>query len=123
MIDGVAPSVLIVDDDPDFRRLVRSMLLLIGFTVIGEAGSVSAALPAAAEMRPDAVLVDVGLPDGDGIDLARQLTALPWGPRVILTSSDPDMVDGREEPDGYLIFLPKEDLPTAPLLQLMGPVA
>jgi CheY-like chemotaxis protein len=116
----VAPSVLIVDDDPDFRRLVRSMLVVIGFTVIGEAESVGTALPAAVALRPDAALVDIGLPDGDGIELARALLALPWPPRVILTSSDPGMVDGRDEIDGYLLFLPKEDLPTAPLLQLMG---
>jgi DNA-binding response OmpR family regulator len=120
MIGQVAPSVLIVDDDPDFRRLVRSMLLVSGFSVIGEAECVSAALHAAAKLRPDAALVDIGLPDGDGIDLACELAALPWAPRVILTSSDPGMVDGRDDLEGYLLFLPKEDLPTAPLLQLMG---
>jgi CheY-like chemotaxis protein len=117
---SVARSVLIVDDDPDFRRLVRTMLAVSGLTVIGEAQSISAALLAAAMLRPDAVLVDIGLPDGDGIDLGRALAAMPWAPRVILTSCNPWMVDGRDDLDGCLAFLPKEDLPNAPLLQLMG---
>jgi DNA-binding response OmpR family regulator len=120
MIGLVALSVLIVDDDPDFRRLIRSMLIVSGFRVIGEAECVSAALLAAAKLRPDAALVDIGLPDGDGIDLGLALAALPWAPRVILTSSDPGMVDGRDDLDGSVPFLPKEDLPAAPLQQLMG---
>jgi DNA-binding NarL/FixJ family response regulator len=116
----VALSVLIVDDDPDFRRLVRSLLSLSGFTVIGEAECVAAALLAAAKLQPDAALVDIGLPDGNGVDLGRALASLPWAPRVILTSSDPAMVEVCDGLDGYLPFLPKVDLASAQLLRLMG---
>jgi DNA-binding NarL/FixJ family response regulator len=56
--------------------------------VVGEADSVAAAREAAARLEPSAVLLDVELPDEDGITLARELAALPWRPRVVLTSID-----------------------------------
>src|SRR4051812_22939814 len=83
-------SVIVVDDDPAFRGLVVRMLARMGFEVVGQAGTVAEAERAAAELRPDAALVDVGLPDGNGLVLARTLAALPWRPRVVLTSTDPD---------------------------------
>ena len=72
---------------PTSARLAVRVLARMGLAVVGEAGDVAAAAAAAAELRPDAALVDVGLPDGDGIELAQQLVALPWQPRVVLTSS------------------------------------
>ena len=84
-------SVLIVDDDPDFRLLARSLLVDCGLVVVGEADSVANALSRATELEPSAVLVDVGLPDGDGVTLAHQLAALPWRPQVVLTSVDADV--------------------------------
>jgi DNA-binding NarL/FixJ family response regulator len=54
-------------------------------TVVGEADSFSAALAAAERLEPSAVLVDVELPDGDGVALARELAAVPWHPLVSLT--------------------------------------
>ena len=75
-----AVSVLVVDDDAIFRALARRMLGDCGLAVVGEAETVAAGMAAASELRPDAALVDVGLPDGDGIALARELAALPWRP-------------------------------------------
>ena len=57
-------------------------------------------------------LVDVGLPDQDGVELARILAALPWSPRVVLTSTDRDALSGiasRDDADA-LAFMPKEEL-------------
>jgi CheY-like chemotaxis protein len=82
----MTPTVLVVDDDPEFRELAGRLLTSSGLTVVGEAGSIAAALAAASRLQPSSVLVDVELPDGDGIALARQLAALPWGPRIVLTS-------------------------------------
>jgi DNA-binding NarL/FixJ family response regulator len=59
--------------------------------VVGEAGSVAAALAADVRLEPSAVLVEVELPDRDGVPLARELAALPWRPRVVLTSIDGDI--------------------------------
>jgi CheY-like chemotaxis protein len=115
-------SVLIVDDDPAFRRLAARMLEALGLTVAGEAGDARAALAAAAALRPDAALVDVGLPDRDGIDLAGELAALPWSPRILLTSSDPEVgrLAARASDGRPLPFVAKEELPEAPLRQLLA---
>ena len=110
-----------VDDDPVFRSLARRTLAAEGLVVIGEAGSVAAALEAAHALRPDAVLLDIGLPDGDGVALARELTALPWHPRVVLISSDPDAASTDEVlASGAGAFVAKDDLPNAPLERLMA---
>ena len=113
----MTPTVLIVDDDPDFRRLARRMLSSSGVEVISEAASVGSARVAAIELRPDAALVDVCLPDGNGIELARELAGLAWSPRVVLTSSDAGIAG--DDVDNGIVFVAKADLPTAPLRQLM----
>ena len=114
-------NVLVVDDDAAFRSLARRLLIAFGFAPAGEADSVSAALAMADSLRPDAVLVDVGLPDGDGITLAGMLTALPWQPRVILTSSDADAATPDDvERSGAAAFVPKDQLPNAALHTLLG---
>jgi DNA-binding NarL/FixJ family response regulator len=112
--------VLVVDDDDGFRRLAREILDANGMSVIGEAGTMQAARHAAATLRPDAALVDVGLPDGNGIDLARELAALAWAPRIVLTSTDAGIVDGDTALTERVVFVPKADLPTTPLLRLLA---
>lgn len=114
-------SVLIVDDDPAFRGLARRLLVSVGMTVIGEVGSVSAAVAAALEAEPAAILVDVDLPDGNGIALARRLVGLPWQPRVVLTSIDADAATGDDvRRSGASAFVHKANLPNAPLARLLG---
>jgi DNA-binding NarL/FixJ family response regulator len=113
-------SVLVVDDDPAFRRLARRLLSAAGLGVVGEAGSVAAATAAAHDLRPDAALVDIGLPDGDGIALAGVLAALPWDLRVVLTSTDADAASPEDvRRSGAMRFVPKADLPNVPLLRLL----
>jgi CheY-like chemotaxis protein len=70
------------------------------------------ALLVAEHSRPDAVLVDIGLPDRAGADLGYQLSDLPWRPRVVLTSSDSEAFLAIEPRDGQreLAFVPKEEL-------------
>jgi DNA-binding NarL/FixJ family response regulator len=113
----MTPTVLIVDDDADFRRLARQMLSNSGVEVINEAATVGSARVAAAELRPDAALVDVCLPDGNGIDLARELAGLDWAPRIVLTSTDAGIVG--DAADNGIVFVAKADLPSAPLLALL----
>ena len=112
----VIASVLIVDDDPAFRSLAARMLDEAGLAVAGEAADARAAVAAAHALRPGAILVDVGLPDRSGIELARELLALPWHPRVLLTSADADAASGD---DASPRFVAKADLPGAPLLALL----
>jgi DNA-binding NarL/FixJ family response regulator len=114
-------SVLVVDDDPAFRRLAERILASFDLRVAGEAETVAAAVAAAGALRPESVLVDIGLPDGDGISLAGVLAALPWRPRIVLTSSDSDaatMSDVRRS--GAQAFVPKDQLPNAALRELFG---
>jgi DNA-binding NarL/FixJ family response regulator len=117
--------VLVVDDDSAFRVLAVQLLERAGLDVAGEADTARRALEAVLDLRPAAVLLDVGLPDGDGITLAQALTALPWRPRVVLTSSDadaagPDAVRGC----GAAAFIWKLDLTDVALRALFdGPGA
>jgi DNA-binding NarL/FixJ family response regulator len=121
MIATTSGSVLVVDDDPVFRSLARRTLVGDGLVVVGEADSVATAMVAARALRPDAVLVDVGLPDGDGVSLACELTALPWRPRVVLTSTDPDAASpDAVRASGAAAFVAKHDLPNAPLARLLS---
>ena len=110
-------AILVVDDDAAIRGLVVRILRSWGHTVIGEAGSVSQALALATTSTPDIVLVDIGLPDGDGFALTQQLLSLSQSLRVVLFSSDADQANIRAaERAGAIGFLPKDEL-TNPALQ------
>jgi DNA-binding NarL/FixJ family response regulator len=105
-------SVLLIDDDPAFRHLARRTLAGTSMTVVGEAEDAASGASAARDLKPDVMLVDVGLPDGDGITLAHELSALPWGPRIVLTSVDADAASPEEVVrSGAAGFVPKSDLP------------
>jgi DNA-binding NarL/FixJ family response regulator len=120
MIGAMPISVLLVDDDPAFRGVARRMLSAAGLNVVGEAGTVEDAAAAALDLKPEAALVDVGLPDGDGITLAGTLSNLPWRPRVLLTSTDPNAASATDvKASGASGFVPKEDLPDTPLLSFL----
>jgi DNA-binding NarL/FixJ family response regulator len=109
----VSRRILIVDDHPGFRASARRMLEAGGFEVVGEAGDGAAAVQAARDLSPDVVLLDVQLPDANGIDLAGTLTAN--GPAaVILTSSrPPDQLGPELTRSGARGFIPKDELSAA----------
>jgi DNA-binding NarL/FixJ family response regulator len=115
-------TVLIVDDDDSFRSLAARVVRAHGLTVVGEAGDVAEGVAAARRLRPDAALVDVGLPDGNGIALASELAGLPWSPRVVVVSSNGEFARAaRPGPNGtQLPFVIKEDLASSPLRALLG---
>jgi DNA-binding NarL/FixJ family response regulator len=115
-------AIMVVDDDPVFRSLAHRVIRAAGLDSGGEADSVATAMAMALATRPDAVVVDVGLPDGDGITLARELRALPWQPRVVLTSSDPDAANAADISwSGAGAFIAKHEFPNAPLERLLRP--
>jgi DNA-binding NarL/FixJ family response regulator len=108
----MSTSVLVIDDDATFRELAVRMLEGMGLSVIGEADTAASGVLAARELRPQAALVDVALPDGDGVTLAGELAALPWQPRIVLTSNDPAAVtDALARSSGAAAFIAKSDLP------------
>jgi DNA-binding NarL/FixJ family response regulator len=117
----MAGAVLVVDDDAAFRGLARRMLTAAGLSVAGEADTVAAARDAATALQPDAALIDIGLPDGSGATLAAELEAMPWHPRILLTSIDPDAASLiGERAMGASAFVPKNELPNAPLRELLA---
>lgn len=80
--------VLIVDDQPGFRRAARALLESRGYAVAGEADGLRAALDAVARLAPDAVLLDVCLGCECGFDVARALTCAAPALPVLLVSAD-----------------------------------
>ena len=81
---GVPQTVLIVDDHAGFRQAARALLEADGFDVIGESATGTDGIADAHRLRPDLVLLDMCLPDVDGIEVAGRLKG---GPLVVLTSS------------------------------------
>jgi DNA-binding NarL/FixJ family response regulator len=88
--DDGPKRIVVVDNDESFRALAARLLRARGYAVVGEAATVAEALELVHELRPDTVLADVSLPDGDGFALTRDLVALAQAPRVVLISGDED---------------------------------
>ncbi len=77
-------TVIVIEDEPQIRRFVRAALEGEGW-LVHEAGTVQAGLAAVATRKPDLVVLDLGLPDGDGLDLLRD--ARSWSPATIIVLS------------------------------------
>ena len=113
-------SVLVIDDDPGFRALAVRVLAGMGLAIVGEANDVASGTEAAQRLRPQAALVDVGLPDGDGVELARVIAGMPWSPCVVLTSSDHDATTSADaRAIGAAGFIAKDDILSAELSALL----
>lgn len=83
-----ARKLLVIDDDPDILRVLKANLELYGYETL-LAPSWSAAREILNIQLPDLVILDLTLPDGDGIDICRQLkTAYPRIPIIMLTARD-----------------------------------
>jgi DNA-binding NarL/FixJ family response regulator len=105
-------TILIIDDDPRFRTQAADVLAADGFVVIGEAVDGASGLEAAQALQPDFVLLDIGLPDIEGFEVARTLAVdgpPPWVVRAY----------GRRLADGpFLGFIPKERISGAAIRAL-----
>lgn len=85
----MTPTILLVDDEPALREMVGDMLRSDGYTVV-TAANCREAIAVFEESVPDAVLLDVMLPDGDGFDLFRSLRAQRDVPVLFLSARDED---------------------------------
>jgi DNA-binding NarL/FixJ family response regulator len=92
-----------------------------GFDVIGEAADGAGAVRAAAALRPDIVLLDIQLPDLDGVAVAEELATIPNAPAVVLTSSrDAASYGPRIDTASSRGFIPKSGLSGAALAALLS---
>jgi len=82
-------SVLVVDDEPQIRRVVRNALEGIAGRVL-EASSAREGLDLAASARPSLVILDLGLPDLDGLEVCRDLRAFSSVPLIVLSARHSD---------------------------------
>ena len=112
--------ILIVDDHEGFRATARRMLEADGYEVVGEAATATAAIEDVERLSPEVVLLDVQLPDLDGIAVADRISALGAPPAVVLTSSRPR--DDLGPLDGAPVrgFVPKDELSTRAIEELTG---
>jgi two-component system alkaline phosphatase synthesis response regulator PhoP len=104
--------ILVADDEPNIVRLVRDFLERAGFAVVVAADGPSA-LRLATRERPDLVILDLGLPGMDGLDVARALRRESGVPIIMLTAraDEPDKLVGLElGADDYVTkpFSPRE---------------
>lgn len=99
MNDHAKPRILIVEDDPDLRRILKLQLLSQDFTVV-EAGNGAEGFEAIQADRPDCIILDLMMPVMDGFGFlkrVRSLMALKDVPIIILTASE----DERHKVRGY----------------------
>jgi len=82
-----AGRILVVDDEPAIRRLLRSTLGVQDYTVL-EAASVAQALELLEREKVDLIILDLGLPDGDGFEVIRKLRPDSQVPIIVLSSRD-----------------------------------
>src|SRR6266480_3440566 len=83
-------TILVVDDEPKISQLARDYLEHAGFNVL-IAGDGNAALTAVRQRHPDLVVLDLGLPGVDGLDVTRQLRRDSTVPIVMLTARDDEL--------------------------------
>ncbi len=112
--------VVIADDESLITMDLREMLNNLGYLVVGEAGDGRSAVNLARELRPDVVLMDIKMPDMDGIEAASVLTAERIAPVVLLTAfSQRDLVERAKEAGvvGYLVK-PIQEADLAPAIEI-----
>ena len=99
--------IVIADDEPIIRLDLRKTLENMGHQVVGEAGDGAKAVDVARELKPDIVILDIKMPELDGIDGAKIITTEGIAPVLLLTAySQKDLVD-RAKDAGVFAYLVK----------------
>jgi two-component system, OmpR family, KDP operon response regulator KdpE len=84
-MSSLPPTILVIEDEPQIRRFLRAILPAHGYRVL-EAETAHDGLTQAAMHQPDIVLLDLGLPDLDGLDVTRRLREWATIPIIVLSA-------------------------------------
>ena len=106
MTEATPRRILVADDEPLIRLDLREMLAALGYHVVGEASDGATAVRLARETRPDLVIMDIKMPELDGLEAARILTAEDIAPVLLLTAySQKELVERAQQAGvvGYLV--------------------
>jgi two-component system, OmpR family, KDP operon response regulator KdpE len=106
-MDRPAPLILLIEDEPQMRRFLRTALTANDYRLV-EAETAKEGLAQAAARNPDVVLLDLGLPDRDGLDVARELREWSGTPIIVLSAR------GREEDKVKALDFGADDYLTKP---------
>ena len=118
--EPMAVGVLVVDDQADFRRAALDVVRATpGFEPLGDAASGEEALLLAAELSPELILLDVRMPDMDGIETARRLsTEHPAAVIVLISIDDPSELPDEVGSCGATALIRKQDFGSVALRRL-----
>ena len=116
----VSVSMVIVDDDPEFRRLAAELFAAHGVDVLAVAEDGAGGIAAVGEHQPDWVLLDVNLPDTDGVAVSRALQRQKSGASILLASTGQGLWSDEELAEaGVQRYVDKDRLFDADVLQLV----
>ena len=99
--------IIIADDESLIRMDLREMLTNLGYLVVGEAGDGQSAINLSWELRPDIVIMDIKMPDVDGIEAARVLTEGRLAPVLLLSAYSQQELVQRAKEAGVASYLVK----------------
>jgi two-component system, OmpR family, KDP operon response regulator KdpE len=106
-MDRPTPLILLIEDEPQMRRFLRTALTAHDYRLI-EAETAKEGLAHAAARNPDVILLDLGLPDRDGLEVARELREWSGTPIIVLSAR------GREQDKVSALDLGADDYLTKP---------
>ncbi len=119
--NGFPLRVMVVDDHPLVRAAIRQAISSAGIEVVADAGTVAETLETAPQVRPDVILLDLGLPDGSGLQLVRDLRQrLPEAQVVVLSVSGASQDVHDAVRSGAAGYLTKDIQPQALLRAIDG---
>ena len=118
----VGLRVVIVDDDDRFRAMARRTLIADGADIIGEATDAASTIDGMATWHPDVILMDIGLPDVDGVEVARRLQDRVdvETPPIVLISTRDVAYGERLATTVAAGYLPKDGLSLAAILRIIS---